>query len=107
MSNPIKSIRFARGTFLSLFVAVLLLTCRAGQHRMRASDPEYCSGSRCVGGWFGMEGCLRHPGQGWLQRQHRPGTGNLFQRRCGCHEARPCSCRMGRAFLSVTVMGEP
>src|SRR5258706_849739 len=30
MSNPIKSIRFARGTFLSLFVVVLLLTCRAG-----------------------------------------------------------------------------
>src|SRR6267143_1639323 len=40
MSNPIKSIRFARGTFLSLFVAVLLLTCRAGSaqnegHRIR------------------------------------------------------------------------
>src|SRR5260370_36103936 len=40
MSNPIKSIRFARGTFLSLFIAVLLLTCRAGSaqnegHRIR------------------------------------------------------------------------
>src|SRR6202008_4746805 len=40
MSNPMKSIRFARGTFLSLFIAVLLLTCRAGSaqnegHRIR------------------------------------------------------------------------
>jgi pimeloyl-ACP methyl ester carboxylesterase len=30
MNNPLKSIRFARGTLLSLFIAVLLLTCRAG-----------------------------------------------------------------------------
>jgi pimeloyl-ACP methyl ester carboxylesterase len=40
MRNPMKSIRFARGTFLSLFIAVLLLTCRAGSaqnegHRIR------------------------------------------------------------------------
>src|ERR1700720_428600 len=40
MSNPMKSIRFARGTFLSLIIAVLLLTCRAGSaqnegHRIR------------------------------------------------------------------------
>ncbi len=40
MSDSIKSIRFAGGTFLSLFIAVLLLTCRAGSaqnegHRIR------------------------------------------------------------------------
>src|SRR5437899_4049726 len=40
MSNPMKCIRFVGGTFLSLFVAVLLLTCRAGSaqnegHRIR------------------------------------------------------------------------
>src|ERR1700731_444456 len=40
MNNPMKSIRFARGTFLSLFIAVLLLTSRAGSaqnegHRIR------------------------------------------------------------------------
>jgi len=40
MSNPMKCIRFARGTFLSLFIAILLLTCRAGAaqnegHRIR------------------------------------------------------------------------
>jgi pimeloyl-ACP methyl ester carboxylesterase len=40
MSNPMKSVRFARGTFLSLVIAVLLLTCRAGSaqneaHRIR------------------------------------------------------------------------
>jgi pimeloyl-ACP methyl ester carboxylesterase len=40
MSNPMKSIRFAGGTFLSLFIAVLLLTCRVGSaqnegHRIR------------------------------------------------------------------------
>jgi len=40
MSNPIKSIRFARGNVSSLFVAVLLRTCRAGSaqnegHRIR------------------------------------------------------------------------
>src|SRR6201998_3032871 len=40
MSNPMKCIRFARGTFLSLFIAVFLLTCRAWSaqnegHRIR------------------------------------------------------------------------
>src|SRR5260221_13073495 len=40
MNSPMKSIRFARGTFLSRFIAVLLLTCRAGSaqnegHRIR------------------------------------------------------------------------
>jgi pimeloyl-ACP methyl ester carboxylesterase len=40
MSNPMKCIRFVGGTFLSLFIAVLLLTCRAGSaqnegHRIR------------------------------------------------------------------------
>src|SRR5258708_15514862 len=40
MSNPMKCIRFVGGAFLSLFVAVLPLTCRAGstqneEHRIR------------------------------------------------------------------------
>jgi pimeloyl-ACP methyl ester carboxylesterase len=40
MSNRMKSTRFARGTFLSLFIAVSLMTCRAGAaqnegHRIR------------------------------------------------------------------------
>jgi pimeloyl-ACP methyl ester carboxylesterase len=40
MSNPMKCIRFVGRTFLSLFIVVLLLTCRAGSaqnegHRIR------------------------------------------------------------------------
>jgi len=108
MSNPMKSIRFTRGTFLSLIIAVLLLTCRAGSaqnegHRIR----NIVLVSRCLGGWFRLEGCLRHSGQGWLQRQHRPGTGDLLQTTTWLPRNESLICKMHRAFLSVTVMGEP
>jgi len=41
----------------------------------RASDSEYCPGSRCLGRWFRFgKGVLRHSRQGWLQGKYRPGN---------------------------------
>jgi hypothetical protein len=44
----------------------------------RPSHPEYCSRSRGLGRWFRLEGRLRHSCQRWLQRQHRPGAGDIL-----------------------------
>src|SRR5262249_24035232 len=44
----------------------------------RATRSKYCSGSRCLGGWFWLEGRLRHSCQGWLQCQHRPRAGDIL-----------------------------
>ena len=53
------------------FVVDLRLALSAKEQR-RPSRWEYRSGSRRMGGWFWLEGGLRHFCQGWLQRQHRP-----------------------------------
>jgi hypothetical protein len=76
---------------LHRIIAVDLLHALSAERR--ASRSEYCSGSRCLGRWFRLERRLRHSCQGWLQRQHRPGAGDVLQRRCGGDEARPRSTR--------------
>jgi predicted alpha/beta hydrolase family esterase len=39
------------------------------QRKTKSTRSKYCSGSRRLGGWFRLEGRLRHSCEGWLQRQ--------------------------------------
>ena len=55
MSYSITPIRVVRAMPQSLCI-VLLLTCGARSAERRASRSEYCSGSRCLGRWFWLEG---------------------------------------------------
>jgi len=51
---------------------------RAPSANSRTPHSKYCSGSRRLGRWFRLERRLRHFGQRRLQRQHRPGTGDIL-----------------------------
>jgi len=81
-------------------------TCRAGSAQMRGIGSGILF-------WFTVRGRMvrdgrvfyGHPGQE-ATTSHRPGTGNSFKDDVAARSA-PLLCRMGRAFLSVTVMGEP
>jgi len=78
MSNAMTPMRVARGISQSLCIVVLLLTCCAlsaqnTEHRVRnivLVHGAWADGSAGKG--------LRHPCQGWLQRQHRPRTGDVL-----------------------------
>jgi len=79
VSNPIKSIRLARGMSQSLCVVLLLLNCRAvsaqnEEHRIRnivLVHGAWADGS----GWKGVYDILV---KGRLQRQHGPGAGDVL-----------------------------
>src|ERR1700722_14935001 len=43
----------------------------------RGTRPEYCSGAWSLGRWLRLERRIQHSCQGRLQRQHRPGTGDV------------------------------
>jgi cyclase len=60
---------------LHRFLAVYVR--RAVSAEQRESRSEYRSRSRRLGRWFRLERRLRHSCQGWLQRQHRPGAGDV------------------------------
>jgi len=93
MSNSITTVRVVGEMSQLLCIAFLLLTCCAlsaqnQEHRVRNIVPVH--GAWADGpGWKGVYDILVKDGQ----RQHRPRAGDVVQRRCGCHEARPCSTK--------------
>ena len=80
----IRSMNQSLCMVLSLFVCCAL-SAQKEAHRIRnivLVDGAWADGS----GWKGVYDILVKDG---YQRKHRPGTRNILQRRCGCHEARP------------------
>jgi hypothetical protein len=67
--------RFAVFTTM-LCAAVLSSTPNLKTRQFR--NEKYRPRPRCLGGWFGLEGRLRQPYQGWLQRPHHPRAGGVL-----------------------------
>ncbi len=80
MGSSMKTTGVARGMSRSC-IALLLFTCSLATQNLGAETgaqhSEYCSGSWRLGGWFRLEGRLRHSCEGWLQRQHRSRAGDV------------------------------
>jgi len=104
MSNP-EIYTLARGRFCLSSSRYCLLTLSRGVstdegHRIRNIVLVHVPGDGS--GWKAFTTFWSR----MVQRQHRPGTGNLLQRRRCCHEA-SSAMQNARAFFVVTVMGEP
>jgi len=93
MSNAMTPMRVARGISQSLCIVVLLLPAARSQRRTQSIAFGILFWFTAPGQMFQLERGLRHPCQGWLQRQHRPRTGDVLLKMMWLHQARPCSAR--------------
>ena len=81
--------RASASILLHRILPVNLLRAVRAEHQTRPPHSERCSGAWRMGRRLRLERRLRHFGQGRLQRQYRPGAGDVFPGRCHGYEARP------------------